>query len=493
MANLNKTQAQWTSLMREFLQYLRQHREIREFRRRFVEGRIRTYSMYDVGGLLTSWSITGAKRGQNVSEDGRLWLTVQDDIPIVGQATVSLYMDSGKVGLVATAVAADGATAVIVENANSGLGGSVKFKNPMAGSMDIILALDIDEGLKGVRAFDTGLGGSYAARKYTDRLNANAASFSALLAAIKSDVEVNFIRSRMKEFLQSPTNTIFGVVEQKDSNGDAQILRSGLLQELADAMGDELSMAGAQAVDANTVANGSPSYDPENVGKGVLSVVALRQNVPSGRITVTCLRGAETTLEEAFTVALQASDGRTLSGALELIIKKEWESNLIGARLKLARTITDENDGGAQVSNYATTGETLTNTDEGDLYQELTAGTYPGGNRRVNWYSDSAKTLLVARGERTGDGAVTMVEQNASGLSGSCDIAYTVDDLDMIVHLNPFYKEDSIYLDVTNSRSGKIETLIADIWGIALPTAAAPAKLPDAILAEGAEHILNAS
>lgn len=492
--DLNKSQAQWTNLFREFIQYLRPWRQLRDFRRRFIEGRTRTFEMLDLSGFLSLWTFSGAQRGVNISEDGRLWTTLTDENPAPGSALVEVFMDSAKTLKVASGSAVDGAVVTLAEFANSGLTGTVKLKNPISASDgNIILALDIDEGLKGARAFDAGLAGTYASRKFTDRLNTIASSVNSLVSSMKADIEANFIKTRIKEFMQSPTTSIYSASEAVDINGDAVISRAGLLQELVDAMGDEGSGAGPQTIDQNTVTNGSPDYDPENVGIGVLSVVALRQNAPSGRILISCTSGAETTLEETFNVALTTLDGRTIQGGLSLVIKNEWEGNLIGARLKLVRTITDTNDVGAQVTNYVVNGETLSNTDVGKLYEELVAGVFTGGNRRVNWYSDSAKTLLVARGERTGDGTVTMVEQNASGLSGSCDITYASDDLDIIVNLNPFYADDEIYVDITSDRAGKIQSLMADVWGIPFPQAAAPAKLPDALIEEGAEHILDVS
>lgn len=491
MPDIGKNLTEWTDLFREFLQYLRPYRLIRDFRKRFVEGRIRVFQVYNPNGLMTEWEITGAKRGINCSEDGRLWVDGKNDTPAPGTNTIDIYMDSGLTIPVGQAIGVDGAVVDINEVSNSGLGGSLKLDATFSNCNET-LALDIDEGVKGNRAFDTGLGGTYASRKFTDNLNNIASQLASLASTAKSDLETNFIKTRLKEFMSTPTSTVFTSTEDVDDNNDVVITRSGILAELCDDMEDN-TVSGAMNIDENTVTSGVPAYDSDNDGSGTLTFVAIRQNAVNGKITITCTAGSDTTLEETFDVKMQATDGRTISGKLSMTIDCEWETQLMGVRLLLSRVITDV-DTSNQISGYTVDGETLDNTDAGVIYQELTSGTYDGGSdKRVNWYSDSTKLSLVARGERAGDGAVTMVEQNSSGLSGTCTIAYTADDLAMEVHLNPFSVDDVITVDVSNARDGRIQSLFADIWGIALPSASAPAAIPDAIVKEGLDHIIDAS
>lgn len=90
--------------------------------------------------------------------------------------------------------------------------------------------------------------------------------------------------------------------------------------------------------------------------------------------------------------------------------------------------------GCAQLSAMALSGVTLVKTDRWALYGKLYDST---GDRTVELYSDSALTAKVAEGTRTGDGVVTMVEANASGISGTVSVVYTGDDSDWSVRVLP--------------------------------------------------------
>ena len=85
--------------------------------------------------------------------------------------------------------------------------------------------------------------------------------------------------------------------------------------------------------------------------------------------------------------------------------------------------LTEAGDAGAQLSLWALAGvrprHNLEFTAPGTykLYWELTEPVV--GDRRVSLFKDAAKTLKVAEGTRTGDGVITLVAQNSSGLSGT--------------------------------------------------------------------------
>lgn len=86
-------------------------------------------------------------------------------------------------------------------------------------------------------------------------------------------------------------------------------------------------------------------------------------------------------------------------------------------------------DAHEQLSDWSVTGATMSNTDAGTLYWNLTNS---GSTRTVNAYKDSAEAAgdLVLQGTSSGDGTITLAEQNSSGLSGSVTVAYTTDDTD---------------------------------------------------------------
>ena len=86
-------------------------------------------------------------------------------------------------------------------------------------------------------------------------------------------------------------------------------------------------------------------------------------------------------------------------------------------------------DSGSQLSALSLTGADASNTNAGVLYWTFADA---AGTRTVSIYKDSAKGAgdLVAQGSRSGDGVITLAEQNASGLSGSVTVAYSGDDTD---------------------------------------------------------------
>jgi hypothetical protein len=499
MPNLGYSQGTWTDFFREFLQYMRLVRLTAEFGRRFREGRIRVYETYDNNNFLSAWTFSGAKRGVNTSEDGRLYITLTDETPGAGQARTQVYMDSAKTQLVAQGDAADGATATLAAQNNSGLTGTVKLGTVTATDSDIVLFLDIDEMQKGARAFDLStIGGVNAYKSYNALLESIGVALSSQASNARTNFESKYIGVKLKEFLKSSQSTVIRVTEETDENGDTVITKEGLLAELDDDMADNGT---AQTIEKNTVtglAGGALAavFDPDNVGVGTLSFIAAREHAPSGTVTLKCTAGKDDTLSETFGVELLVKKtNQVIKGKLDLVIKKEWESQLIGHRLKLNRTIVDAFDGGSQVSTYVINGETLDNTDFGILYLELLAGSFPGGNnRRINLYKDSAKQSLVARGDRIGDGTVTLAEQNGSGLTGSCVIVYASDDLDIQVNLQAFKEGDIITFEVENDYKGIIQTMFAEYFGISLnSTTPGAATLKDELIKESFDHLAAVS
>lgn len=489
MPNLAKSTTEWKDMFREFCQYLRLWRIIRGLQFRFQKGRIRVNEINDTTDLTNNWTIVGAKRGINISEDGRLFVKLTDDTPGVGTTRVQLYMDSAKTQLVAQGDCPDGVLTALAAQNNSGLTGSVKCTNGTGSPAVIQLLLDIDETPKNIRAFDLLTTGDVAAfNGITKRVNDLGVSFQGLLNTLKAEIEQKFILTKMREFLKSTQTTVLAVTEKEDSNGDVQITYAGVLGELIDSMADNTV---AQSIKQGTPATGTPVYDADNVGVGVLSSLGDRQNLEPGSMTLTCTAGKDTTLEEQFSVELISDiDGAIIRGRLPLKIKKQWESREVSVRLQLVRTITDANDGSGQLATYVVDGETLDNTTSGDLYATIEAGSFSGGNdKRVRWYSDATKLNLVAEGLRVGNGTVTMSPMNNSGLSGSCVLTYSTDDLDIIIHLNAFKEGDIITVPMTNNRDGIIQGLITDIWDIALPVNGSP-TIPDDLIKENTDHII---
>ena len=81
-------------------------------------------------------------------------------------------------------------------------------------------------------------------------------------------------------------------------------------------------------------------------------------------------------------------------------------------------------DAAAQLSACTLYGVKSTNSLHWRLFWTLTNS---GTTRTFNIYRDSAKTILVAHGSRTGDGAITLTADNSSGITGTITVTYTAD------------------------------------------------------------------
>ena len=83
-----------------------------------------------------------------------------------------------------------------------------------------------------------------------------------------------------------------------------------------------------------------------------------------------------------------------------------------------------------------------------------------------------------------------MLEQASSGITGSCNVTYSGDDLDIVVDLQPFAEGDLFTVVVTNDEAGRIQTLIKDLWGFSLNSATAASEtIPDLMVEEATDHI----
>ena len=88
-------------------------------------------------------------------------------------------------------------------------------------------------------------------------------------------------------------------------------------------------------------------------------------------------------------------------------------------------SFTESGDTDDELDNWVLNGVVpYTNTDEdAKLYVKLTEPI--AGDYKVEVFKDSAQTLKVAEGERTGNGTITLTEQNNSGISGTVDVTWT--------------------------------------------------------------------
>ena len=93
------------------------------------------------------------------------------------------------------------------------------------------------------------------------------------------------------------------------------------------------------------------------------------------------------------------------------------------------RTVTEAGDAATQLSNWDMAGLT-----GAVLYWQLAD---VAGSARIRLYSDAAFANLVAEGTGAHISTVTLTAQNSSGISGTVDVNYSIDDVDVANTLTP--------------------------------------------------------
>ena len=237
---------------------------------------------------------------------------------------------------------------------------------------------------------------------------------------------------------------------------------AAVIEALADAMEDN-----SDTVKENTVSVTGPTADNDNAGNGTMqSPTTTQQARNNNDIEVTCI---DVTTEGAE----HWSDVSSGLGSLGTAVSgTEFESESAGVAFTIdaQETISEFNDDSSQLDNWSFTGaERGSNTDSaGKVYVSLSDS---GGTRTVSVYKDSGRTQLVAQGQRSGDGSVTLAEQGGSGLSGSVDVTYTTDDSDIYLIL-PFAFEvgDKFYFSTSISAQGLFQYFFIEQFGKALPS-----------------------
>lgn len=95
----------------------------------------------DTGNALSSWVLAGVRPGVNTSDAGIIYVTLTDESPGAGQATINLYSDAAKTALVATGSGNDSTTVTLSESNDSGLSGTVALAAPSASDTGITLTV----------------------------------------------------------------------------------------------------------------------------------------------------------------------------------------------------------------------------------------------------------------------------------------------------------------------------------------------------------------
>ncbi len=243
-----------------------------------------------------------------------------------------------------------------------------------------------------------------------------------------------------------------------------------LLEEMEGLMEDD-----SETVDANAVGTGgAPVADSDNYGVGVMGTVTPNQMAKNQNFRVECYQIAAGA-NGAFFRIYGSKDGQ-LSGAAEEAVSFDTGNAKGGIEFTIASPdYTEANDGSSQLDNWDLTGfsKGVNTAADGKIYVTLTK---PGADTLVKLYKDAGKTELVAEGQITAgtSGACTLAEANSSGLSGTVDVAWTIDDTDITL-IPPFeYRvDDKFTFSTTSDGAGTFQDFFRDYLGRSMPSNAA--------------------
>lgn len=224
-------------------------------------------------------------------------------------------------------------------------------------------------------------------------------------------------------------------------------------REFGDKVAVGFSTAGtAVFADVTTITNlGTDDSYPTFIMRGPSQVISLK-NLENGA-------------EIFFNLALIAGEEATLSLGPNTTFYSDKRGNILGTilpgsntagfvlksgenKISMFSTYTarELNDGGNQLSAYSLQGVTVLNSDNGRLYVSIV--NLGGSDRRADFYSDSARTLLVAQtGTYAAGGSQAVTQANSSGITGTltvdvvgaADVDITADFPVVTMKWNPAY------------------------------------------------------
>jgi len=486
MANLAKTQAEWTAMFREFGGFLKIIADLEYSKRRYAEVSEWPVENLEPSNWLTKWTLTNVRIGFNTDAFGIIYGKLLNDNPGAGSAKIELYMDSARTVKVAEGSAVKGNVITVAPVSTYEVGGTVKTNAAISGdelAWSLVVFQDFQRLYK--HLFAETPGGEEAVAAWLEIVNATEDNLSSLYdAAI--DATETYITTRMREFLNSTTTDVINISLDPDENGNLIATYTGLLYELIDAMDDELTAA-KQTVLKNTASASAVTADADNIGQGTPTVSDVKQYVRPGTVIMRCTD--ETIGSEQFEVTERVSQDNSIESAEnDLVVKTDFRTATLGFKCNIQRIITEYNDGSNQLSTWVINGETDANTDDGNLYVKLYS-TGGGMYTVCELYSASSRAAdtLVASGTILGaSGTITFAEQNSSSLTGSVLCAFTIADSDIYIDLNVFKLNDEFRFNLLNDEAGLLEQMVGRIWGIELPSATSGAEtITDGVVVEG--------
>jgi hypothetical protein len=462
-------------------------------RRDFLkESQSRIQEMFEQQNKLSSWVFNGVLIGSNTDSAGFLYVKMDIDQPAPGDVTVSVYKDSAQTQLVAEGSRAGAGSVTLAEQNDSGLSGTVSYAGGGSDDTDIKLQVvqdarrrlaetysELDE--DNTQLVKTIIGTA---------LDAELASAEALLSSLISAYEDVYLRTWLVEELEIPsefTTTLHDYEYSISADGAVSIIReSGILGYLKDIMDDNSSELSLQP---GTVSIGSEVADADNGGLVVFDSKAASQHSLPGTLHVICKDG--TIGSARFSVEL-VPDDLTLLGERSVLadnraqIYQPYADGPTGVSFTINRgTPTESGDASAIFSNYSSiSGESPDNSDDGILYFKVTRQATVGAEWKIEIFSDSARTSLVASATTALGAGNISITMSGSGLSITFDFQRTNAAAAMpgvgntyetvSLDLNSPALNDHWTIPITNNLLGKFVKFDAEHLQMSLETDATP-------------------
>lgn len=506
MADLRKTQAEWTRFLGEEIagMFLSALFELKELEHRYSKQRTRVVLLNDTRGVVRpgGLALEGVHLSVNTSVDGYLYPRITGPLD---PTTVSLYRSPGATDLVARGTGNAGTVVPLTERNGSGLAGSwdLPVAAPRLTSDDVRLFLVPDWLTQLDRVWDGSEPKDLVARDlFQDALERVALNLAASREVILDALALFATEqgSRGAEFLQASTQSLFSDLRStRDLGGVVTRRRTGFLPTLTRAMRDETRSA-KQSV-AQRVATAPPArFSPQNRGRGRINAHRPQEYCPAARWTFRCTRGGDTD-----------AGGQEEFGCSVKLLKEDRELSFSGVRVgqsftgpegigpfTLQRVYTKDGDPQderlASAAGVVTTQERGDNTDNGILHWRLEEPS--PGSWDVLFFMSASRVQgeLVAKAESVQPGdRFTARERGASGLTviwrlGRQPVAGAEGGLDCNFFLveNQAGVPDEFEITTRVVEEGLIQSLLAaEVGGAVRSEQAGQATMPDGYVRAG--------
>jgi hypothetical protein len=466
VANLAKTQAQWTRLLGRELGglILAPIRIMRELEDLFSRERIQIWNLGDRASStphITALTLAGVDYGNNTSTEGRLYVRF---VVNGGNWDVKLFKATGGGGsdevARATNVAAS-ATGTLSAQNSSGLTGSVTLGASITADAtdlhQLLVQVDFPARLPKVLTQTDSIDDDQFSRQVLSEAYATCArnarsSINALKRAGErwalSDGQRNPV-ARGNAFSSTAETALVRDETKDDGDGNISRRRTGWFYFIKDAMEDE-GTGGEQDLVRVVPSATAGSFESGNDGQGAVASHTPQEKCPAGRWTFRCVKGVDTgdlgaeEFEGEFASTTSDEESFTFSG---VVVKKSWTGPRGFGPISITRTYTKSGDNShLNLANGGVTvvGETNDNTDGGILYWQIDSN---ASNWDISFFSSSTRTsqYLVAKATNKATAAAFEASpQNSSGLTvnwtvGSAPVNGTQGTLDV----NGFHVENS--------------------------------------------------